>query len=338
MDASHRILAGKFRRYHGEGLKQLLDIKTFLLNVRDLFAFLIGTLQSLVLMGRVRPDVVFIKGGFVGVPVGLAAAFWRIPYVTHDSDAIPGLANRIIARWAQLHAVALPASLYRRAYPASKTVTTGVPISSVYEHITDAKRRSYRKALGLPEQGKVVLVTGGGLGSQVINTGVQAIAAELLNTFPDLTLVHTAGQKLFAATDHVYAQLPTKLRSRVVVLPFAKNLYQYSGAADVVVARAGASNMAELAVQGVPTIVVPSPFLAGGHQLRNAESLESQQAVTVVEERELRRDAGVLLDVLRDLLQNDARRRELGAHLHALANPRAAHDLAVLLLGVKAKR
>src|SRR5688500_12846286 len=77
VDASHRILAGKFRRYHGEGLKQLLDVRTMLFNLRDLFYFFLGTLQSLVLIRRVRPDVVFVKGGFVGVPVGLAAAFWR---------------------------------------------------------------------------------------------------------------------------------------------------------------------------------------------------------------------------------------------------------------------
>lgn len=337
IDGDYRILAGKFRRYHGEGLKQLLDLRTLFFNLRDLFYFLLGTLQSLALMRRVRPDIVFVKGGFVGVPVGLAAAFWRIPYVTHDSDAIPGLANRIIARWARLHAVALPAALYK-SYPPSKTVTTGVPIAADYEHVTPTARREFRKQLGLPEQGRVLLITGGGLGARVINNAAVAAASGLLKSFPDLTIVHATGQQLFAEVDKAYSSLSQLERSRVMATPFANDLYRYSGAADVVLARAGATNMAELAAQGVATVVVPSPFLAGGHQLRNAESLERQHAVKVLQEHELR-DAPVLLrDTITELLSNDKERLELGKRLHALANPRAAHDLAVLLLELKTKR
>lgn len=337
VDATHRILAGKFRRYHGEGLKQLLDVRMLVFNLRDLFYFLLGTLQCLVLMRRLRPDVVFVKGGFVGVPVGLAAAFWRIPYVTHDSDAIPGLANRIIARWARLHAVALPAALYKN-YPPSKTVTTGVPIAAEYKHVTPAARREFRKQLSLPEQGKVLLITGGGQGARAINNAVTAEASALLNAFPDLTIVHAAGQKLFIEVDEAYRVLTPPQRSRVLATPFAKDLWLYSGAADVVLTRASATSIAELAAQGVATVVVPSPFLAGGHQLRNAESLEDQHAVKVLQERELRDTPALLLDTLSELLGNDTERLELGKRLYALANPRAAHDLAMLLLELKTKR
>lgn len=336
VDASHRILAGKFRRYHGEGLKQLLDVRTLLFNLRDLFYFLFGTLQCLALMRRVRPDVVFVKGGFVGVPVGLAAAFWRIPYVTHDSDAIPGLANRIIARWARLHAVALPAALYK-SYPPSKTITTGVPIAAEYTHVTPTMRRALRKQLGLSEQGKVLLITGGGQGSRTINNAVTAEASALLRTFPDLTIVHAAGQHLFAEVDHAYAALTTAERSRVQATPFAKDLWRYSGAADVVLTRASATSVAELAAQGIATVVVPSPILAGGHQLRNAESLENQQAVKVLQEYELRNTPELLLETISELLRNDTERVELGKRLYALANPRAAHDLAMLLLELKTR-
>lgn len=337
VDGSHRILAGKFRRYHTEGLKQVLDLRTLVFNLRDLGYFLLGTLQSLVLMRRVRPDVVFVKGGFVGVPIGLAAAFWRIPYVTHDSDTIPGLANRIIARWARLHAVALPAALYKN-YPPSKTVTTGVPIAAEYAHITPTMRREFRKQLSLPEQGKVLLITGGGQGARAINNAVTAEASALLKAFPDLTIVHAAGQKLFAEVDEAYRALTASERSRVLATPFAKDLWLYSGAADVVLTRASATSIAELSAQGVATIVVPSPFLAGGHQLRNAESLEEQNAVKVLQEHELRDTPVVLRDTISDLLNHDKERLELGQRLHALANPRAAHDLAMLLLELKTKR
>jgi len=337
IDGSRRIFAGKFRRYHSEGWRQLLDIKTILLNVRDLFYFLFGTLQSIWLIRRVRPDVVFVKGGFVGVPVGLAAAFWRIPYITHDSDAIAGLANRIIARWATKHAVALPAALYK-SYPSSKTVTTGVPIASEYHHVTKRTRDVQRKDLDLPLEATIVLVTGGGLGSKVVNDAAIRVLPALLKDRQDLYVVHTAGQAHAEAVATGYASAllgdePTRVR----VLPFTSELYKYSGAADIVIARAGATNVAELAAQGKATIVVPSPYLAGGHQLKNAESLAAQHAVVVVDERKLVTDAEPLRDALEWLLDNAEEREALAARFYDLANPRAAHDLAVLLLEVKTK-
>src|SRR5579862_7870303 len=131
IDEVHTVRAGKFRRYHGEGIKQVLDVQTVLKNVRDAGRVVRGLDESRRLLKRLKPDLVFIKGGFVGVPVGLAAAQLHIPFITHDSDAVPGLANRIIARWATAHAVALPKELYN--YPADKTFTVGVPISSDFE-------------------------------------------------------------------------------------------------------------------------------------------------------------------------------------------------------------
>ena len=112
IDEVRSVSAGKFRRYNGEGLKQLLDFKTIWLNVRDAFRVIKGFWECNKLLSTIKPDVVFCKGGFVGVPVGLAAARLKIPYLTHDSDAIPGLANRIISRWAAKHAVALDPELY----------------------------------------------------------------------------------------------------------------------------------------------------------------------------------------------------------------------------------
>lgn len=142
IDEVYNVRAGKFRRYHGEGLRQLLDLPTMFKNIRDAFYVVAGIWQSRKLLKRLQPSVVFVKGGFVGVPVGLAAAQLKIPYVTHDSDAIPGLANRIIARWAAIHAVALPAEVY--AYPPAKTVTTGIPLQADFSPVTDSLRSQYR--------------------------------------------------------------------------------------------------------------------------------------------------------------------------------------------------
>jgi UDP-N-acetylglucosamine--N-acetylmuramyl-(pentapeptide) pyrophosphoryl-undecaprenol N-acetylglucosamine transferase len=109
IDEVFTVRAGKFRRYHGEGWRQLLDIDTQLKNVRDAILVLIGLWQSFWLVRRLQPQVIFSRGGFVSVPVSLGGWLNHVPYITHDSDSMPSLANRLIARWAHLHAVALPA-------------------------------------------------------------------------------------------------------------------------------------------------------------------------------------------------------------------------------------
>src|SRR5665213_914894 len=155
IDEVYNVRAGKFRRYSGEGLKQLLDVSTVLKNVRDSGRVVMGLVGARRLLKRLKPDVIFIKGGFVGVPVGLAAAQLNIPFITHDSDAIPGLANRIIARWATAHAVALPKSAYD--YPPDKTFTVGVPISHEFQPLSAALQKKYRQQLDIAHE-QVVFV------------------------------------------------------------------------------------------------------------------------------------------------------------------------------------
>lgn len=331
IDKTYRIFAGKFRRYHGEGWRQLLDIKTILLNIRDVFYVALGVMQMVWLMRRLAPKKVFVKGGFVGVPVGLSAALWRIPYVTHDSDAIPGLANRIIARWAAVHAVALPKNTY--AYPQRKTVTVGVPIAKEYDVITATKQATLKKKLGIPAKGRLLFVTGGGLGSRLINESLVAISRELLQTYPDAYIAHAAGHVLAPATRAAYEEILTQADlQRVTVYDYLDNLYEFSGAADVVIARAGATNMAELASQGKACIIIPSPVLAGGHQLKNAEIYANARAAVVLQQSDLEADPPVLLHAVRVLFDDDKKRHSIAKQLHSFAYPNSAKMLADILL------
>ncbi len=325
------IFAGKFRRYHGEGWRQLLDIKTALLNIRDLLFVILGCLQSLWLVANLRPKALFIKGGFVGVPVGLASAFWHVPYITHDSDAVAGLANRIIAKWATRHAVALPERVYN--YPTSKTVTVGVPIAQEYRLVDDTLQKIYKKDLGLHSDDQVLLVTGGGLGAKVINDAVTQIAPSLLARYPKLHIVHTTGHMHKQEIAETYAkQLDPGALERVLVKDYLKDMYRYSGAADVVVARAGATNMAELAMQAKACIVVPNPVLAGGHQVKNAQAFADAEAIEVISQDRVEDDTNNLYTVLTELLDSPEIRGRLGKKLHTFAHPDAAHMLAVVVL------
>ena len=330
IDEVRTVLAGKFRRYHGESLpKRLLDIRTNLLNLRDLFLFLFGSLQSLVLIRRLKPNIVFLKGGFVGVPVGLAAAFWHVPFVTHDSDATAGLANRIVGQWAAFHATALPEAFY--TYPKERTRYVGVLVGDAFQAITPELQAQYKAQLGVPAKNRVLLVTGGSLGAKRLNESFRTIVQKLLEDFSDLIVVHQVGKNGMGVYEGFSHQ-------RLMVLSFLKDMHHYTGAADVVVARAGANTLAELGVQGKAVIVVPNPELAGGHQLKNAEKLGKEGAVIVVHENNKKQNAIHLNKAIRSLLKDAAQREKLGNKLRDMSPSGAAHRLAMLLLEVESRK
>jgi len=330
IDRVYVVSAGKFRRYHGEGWRQLLDLPTIAKNLRDSFRVLAGIWQSYWLLRRLKPAGIFIKGGFVGVPIGLAAAMRHIPYITHDSDAVPGLANRIIARWAKVHAVALPKDTYN--YPPDKTITVGVPIATHYVATSDEQRAAYRRDIGLGDYKTIILVTGGGLGAQRLNEAVASIVPELLTAYPELAMVHVAGRDHETTMQTTYKQLDPKQQRRVVIKGFVADLYRYSGAADLIITRAGATHLAEFAAQHKACIIVPNPQLTGGHQVKNASYLSAQQAAVIIAEETLKLDSTRLLQTIRRLLDDPAKRHELGERLGHFALPDATQWLVKLIL------
>lgn len=329
-DRHYRIFAGKFRRYHGESwLRRIFDIKTNVLNVRDLFYFIIGWLQSIWLLGRIKPDVILLKGGFVGVPVGYAAALRRIPFVTHDSDAIPGLANRLVSRWATWHATGAPAENY--AYPQSRTKFVGVLVSNDHRQVSQSQMVAYRKELGISAQGHVLLVTGGSLGAKAINDAMAEVSPRLLEAHPNLTILHITGN----GHETMYGPYHN---DRLHVFPLVKGLHKYSGAADVIVTRAGANALAEFGVQGKACIVIPNPLLTGGHQVKNAQALADKDAIMLLTETEVATDEGLHLQrSIELLLDQPSRRQQLGHNLHELTPSNATEQLADLLIAT-AKR
>lgn len=324
IDVSYEIWAGKFRRYNGESwLKRLLDVRTNFLNVRDLFFFGIGTVQSWFLIRKLKPSIVFLKGGFVGVPVGLAARNHHIPFITHDSDALPGLANRLVGRWARTHAVALPADVY--AYPAAKTVQVGVLVEESFKPVTVNIKNDMKQQIGMPVDATMLLVTGGSSGAHNINVAVKSIAEELLNEYPNLYIVHQAGKGkagIYGAFSH----------GRLRVIEFMRPMYVYTGAADIVVSRASGNTIAELGTQGKAVIAVANPLLTGGHQVKNAEALAAVKAALIVTETAKGTNAAELQAAIQQLLDNPQQRDQLADTLQRTTLTNAADKLAQLLL------
>ncbi len=324
IDEIHTVFAGKYRRYHGESmLRRLFDFKTNLLNIRDGFLFAIGSLQAMFLIKKLRPDVVFLKGGFVGVPVGLAAALWNRIIVTHDSDAVPGLANRLISRWVNIHATGMPAEYYN--FPKESARHVGVLVSKDYSPVDDAQQLKFKSELDIPVKAKLLLITGGSLGAQRLNTAVKLKVPELLDKHSDLYVIHQVGKNNLKIYDDYNHQ-------RLQVLEFLKPMHVYTGAADLVVSRAGANTLAELGVQGKPCIVVPNPQLTGGHQLKNADNLKAQGAVEVVDELTFKNDQTKLAATIDRLLTDSSARKELSRKIQSVTIADASTKLAMILL------
>lgn len=324
IDASYDIWAGKFRRYNGESwIKRLIDVRTNLLNIRDLFLFAFGSIQSFFLLRKLRPDIVFLKGGFVGVPVGIAAHLHKIPFMTHDSDALPGLANRIVGRWARTHAVAMPKEIY--SYPQAKTVQVGVLVEPNFKPVTLETQVDMKQQIDVPSGATMLLITGGSSGAQNINIAVKTIANELLSGYPDLYIVHQAGKGkagIYGAYSH----------DRLRVIEFMRPMYVYTGAADIVVSRASGNTIAELGTQGKAVIAVANPLLTGGHQVKNAEALQAAGAALIVTETAKATNVEELkLSIVR-LLDNPGQRKQLGKTLQDVTLVNAAEKLAQLLL------
>jgi UDP-N-acetylglucosamine--N-acetylmuramyl-(pentapeptide) pyrophosphoryl-undecaprenol N-acetylglucosamine transferase len=325
------VNGGKFRRYHGQSIaRQIMDIRTFVLNIRDFFRMLGSIAKAWRILSKVSPDVVFSKGGFVGVPVGIAAKLRGVPIVTHDSDTVPGLANRIIGRWAQVHATGMPAQFYD--YPPDKAVYTGIPIDSRLKVINSDAQSKYKKEIGVNPANRVLLVAGGSLGARDVNDKVLKIAPELLKTYPSLHLIHIAGQQNEQEVKSQYGLLlegvPNK---KITVLGFTPELYKYTLASDLIIARAGATQVAEFAAAHKACILIPNPFLTGGHQIKNAEQLQKIGAVEIVDNNAA---ADVLLGKAVKLLTDPTKRKSLAAKLGSTAKLEAANDLAAILLRV----
>lgn len=258
------ISSGKLRRY--------LDLK----NLSDPFKVIKGLGQSVRLLHKLKPNIVFSKGGFVSVPVVLAAKFCHIPVIIHESDITPGLANKISIPAAKKVCCNFPETL--KYLPEDKAVLTGSPIRQELLSGNPEKAKAY---CHFTSNQPVLLVIGGSSGSKVINDAVRAQLPVLLKDFQiihlcgkgnlDDSLLHTAG---YAQFEYVSQQL--------------KDMFAL---ADIVVSRAGANAICELLALRKPNILIPlSAAASRGDQILNAKSFEKQGFSYVIEEEALTKE------------------------------------------------
>lgn len=317
IDKVIRISGGKYRRYPNQSkLLSLFDVKTHALNARDSFRTIKGLSQANKLIKQTSPSVIFIKGGYVSVPVGLAAKMAGIPYVTHDSDAVPSLSTKIIGKSAIKKLSGMPIS----GKNEQEFIHVGVPVSDKFIKISTSRQNELKKELGISEDTKMVLVTGGSQGAQRINSAIEKILPDLAKD--KVLTVHQTGKKFQKTNSDLYRSIT-----------YIDEMYKYSGAADIIVSRAG-SSLAEFAQQIKPVIAIPAKHLAGGHQILNAKILEKNNAAIVLGEDELDQSPSILLKTIRDLLSNRAKANSLAKAAERVYPSNSAERIATELMNI----
>ena len=335
-----KIKSGKFHRYAGLKLRDYFDdgAKTFrdvtFGNFFGFIGFTCGIFQSFKRLFRKknRPDVIFLKGGFVGLPVGIVAKWFKIPYVIHESDAVPGLANRMLMKRAKVVAMGSP---FDDGIKGRENWTwVGIPVAAEYKKISNTTQKQLKKEAGFDPEKPLVMVTGGSQGAEHINLAMREILPEMLK-FTSVGLV--AGRKHYEDMVDLkkYEEWDkAKLQSNFRMWEFSPVMNELLGAADVVISRAGATTIAELAVLSKPVILVPFEKLPGSHQLKNAERLERAEAAMVVPDSKMEKDPTLLLEATRTLIRSPKKREELAEKLHAESKTDAAERLADILVEI----
>ena len=319
------ISAGKFRRYHGAGRWHYFQPSIFLPNLADFFKVLTGFLQSVWRFLSWRPDVIFMKGGYVCLPVGYAARLFRIPIVLHDSDAHPGLTNRLLAPFAAKIGTGAPLEYYK--YPPEKTAYVGIPVAPEFRPYSSRERVEFKKRLGFAADRPLVVVTGGGLGAKRINDAVVLGRDKLLQ---EASIMLISGKSQ-------YEELNQRTDSREgwrLEAFISEGMAMVLAAADVVVARAGATTLLELAALHKPTIIIPNGMLTAGHQLKNAKVYQDKLAAVVLTEEEMAQSGDALVNKILQLLRAPKILSGLGNNFGKFAKPEAARDMAEMILTV----
>lgn len=281
--------------------------------------------EALWIVGRKRPSVVVMVGGYAGVACSLAALFFGIPVVVVNVDSTVGRANRLVGRFAVANAVSSATSGLPRA------VLTGAPVRDAVLEVdrSESGRDRARAVLEVPSGPRVLAVVGGSLGAKTLNTLAlqlrQALSAE-----QNLLIYHVCGARNEVDVRDQLAKAPlADARIDYRLVAYERHLPALFCVADLVITRAGAMTVAELAVIGVPAILVPLPGAPGDHQSENARALEAVGAAVVVRDDDATGER--VGAIVTSLLANQARLVEMGAAARTVARPDAATAIAELV-------
>jgi UDP-N-acetylglucosamine--N-acetylmuramyl-(pentapeptide) pyrophosphoryl-undecaprenol N-acetylglucosamine transferase len=284
-----------------------------------------GAIDAWRIISRRRPDAVIGVGGYSAGPVVLAAAWRRVPTMLLEQNAVPGLTNRLLARWVQAAALTYEQTL--RNFPG-KGFVSGNPVRPEFFRSSNLEGRTPTFDGDSTSEAKPprVLVLGGSQGAHAINVAVVEAAPELVRAHAGLDLVHQTGERELATVREGYRAGGIAARAEAFLDPVAGEMTT----ADLVICRAGATTLAELAASGRPAILVPFPAAADDHQRKNARVLADAGAAEMIDQAEL--SGSRLAELVGRLLGDRLRLAAMGKAMRGFARPDAAVRIVDRLL------
>ncbi|MFD1705800.1 undecaprenyldiphospho-muramoylpentapeptide beta-N-acetylglucosaminyltransferase [Siminovitchia sediminis] len=299
------------------GFKRSLSFE----NIKTVIRFLKGVKKSKQIIKRFKPDAVIGTGGYVSAPVVYAAAKKKIPAVIHEQNSVPGLTNKFLSRYVKKIAICFESA--KEYFPADKVILTGNPRATEVVGKTGVGELG---KLGLKEGTPTALITGGSRGARPINEAVVKSLAQLANK--PYQVLYITGEVHFADVKKEVDLIGDS--PNVAVVPFIHNMEKVLSAIDVVVGRAGATSLAEITALGLPSILIPSPYVTNNHQEKNAEVLTSAGAAIMLKEKDL--SSQKLIASLDEILLDDKKRKNMSEASKELGLPDASDRLYEVLL------
>lgn len=313
------------------GIQRRLTPKNIARNVMALYHLALSGPRANAILREVQPELVLGTGGYVSGPVVRAAAKKGIRTAIHEQNAFPGVTNKILAKEVDLVFAAMPDAVERLGVP-DKTSVVGNPVR---EEMFGQDRAAARRALGVKD-GQIVIVSfGGSLGAQVLGERVADLAKWELSE-RNFLHIHATGKIEKEDFAVLAAKLGIDNDPRFVIREYIDNMPELLAAADLVISRAGALTLAEIAAVGRASVLIPSPNVAENHQYHNAMQLQKLGAAVVIEEKGLTGEA--LIEIVDHLTRDPAGLMEMGVKARALAQPDALPKICDGLETLMAKR
>ncbi len=312
-----------FRSIHITGFKRKLSFE----NIKTIFRFLKGTRDSSRILKEFKPDIVIGTGGYVCGPVVYAASKLRIPTIIHEQNSVPGLTNKFLSRYVDKIAICFDEA--KEYFPSSKVVFTGNPRAS---EVTGKDGIRGRLSAGLSTTMPTVLIFGGSRGARPINEAV-------VKSFSDFAskpyqVLYVTGDVHFEAVKKEADLIGNP--GNVVIKPFIHNMPEVLAGANLVVSRAGATTLAELTSIGIPSILIPSPYVTNNHQEKNARSLSDHGAAVLLLEKDL--TAKSLVNSIDAILLDKEKQKHMKDEALKLGVPDSAERLFRLMQQLAGKK
>jgi len=308
-----------------QGMQRKLSWDT----LRTIGKMLKGLAQSQRILRSFQPDVVIGTGGYVCGPVVLLASLLRIPTVIQEQNVIPGVTNKLLARFVKLVLLGFPEAA--KFFPRGAAIAA--PGNPVRREIIDAKKDIGLRSFGLDPAKRTILVAGGSRGARTINEAMLQVYRDFAGD-RNVQILHVTGTGEYETLKAKAQQrgIDCEGNGNIIFKPYLYNMPAAMAAADLIVYRAGAVGLAEITVRGLPAVLIPYPYAAENHQEYNARLLEQKGAAVVITDKELTGET--LSQTIRRLLSEPGKLAQMSAASRALGCPRATVDIVESVLAL----